>query len=58
MPESVLKMCEARDSLNSSVSPSLGAGGGGGGGGASFVFRVSCFMRVSDFSKGSVVNLN
>uniref|UniRef100_A0A8W8HUR7 Tyrosine-protein kinase receptor n=1 Tax=Magallana gigas TaxID=29159 RepID=A0A8W8HUR7_MAGGI len=40
MPQSVLKICEARDSLNSSVSPSLGAGGGGGGGGASFVFRI------------------
>lgn len=51
MPESVLKICEARDSLNSSVPHSLVAGGGGGGGGASFVFRVCCFMRVSDYKK-------
>lgn len=54
MPESVLKICEARDSLNSSVPHSLvagGGGGGGGGGGASFVFRVCCFMWVSDYKK-------
>ena len=42
MPDSVMKICEARDSVNSTTASweGSGGGGGGGGGGASFIFKV------------------
>ena len=42
MPDSVMKICEARDAVNSTTATweGSGGGGGGGGGGASFIFKV------------------
>ncbi|XP_078313268.1 leukocyte tyrosine kinase receptor-like isoform X2 [Crassostrea virginica] len=39
MPDSVMKICEARDAVNSTTASWEGSGGGGGGGGASFIFK-------------------